>query len=195
MVVLNGFKHRGAYDFKTGEEIWRMSGGGDIPVPTPVIGEDLVYFNSAHGRSSPVLAINKEATGDITLKDDETSNKGVVWSYPRGGSYMHTILLYNGYLYNIRFNGQVQCLDAKTGEEMYKEKIGKADFFLSSPVAADGKVYITSVPGLVHIVEAGPEFEILGTAQLGDVCMTTPAITDNIMFFRTEKYLIAVSNK
>ena len=78
---------------------------------------------------------------------------------------------------------------------MYKEKIGKADFFLSSPVAADGKVYITSVPGLVHIVEAGPEFEILGTAQLGDVCMTTPAITDNIMFFRTEKYLIAVSNK
>ena len=195
MVVLNGFKHRGAYDFKTGEEIWRMSGGGDIPVPTPVIGEDLVYFNSAHGRSSPVLAIKKEATGDITLKDDETSNKGIAWSYPRGGSYMHTILLYNGYLYNVRFNGQVQCLDAKTGEEMYKEKIGKADFFLSSPVAADGKVYITSVPGVVHIVEAGPEFNILGTAQLGDVCMTTPAITDNIMFFRTEKYLIAVSNK
>ena len=195
LVVLNGFKHRGAYDFDTGEEIWRMSGGGDIPVPTPVIGEELVYFNSAHGRSSPVLAIKKDAKGDISLKEGETSNEGVVWSYPRGGSYMHTILLYKGYLYNVRFNGQIQCLDATTGEEMYKEKIGKSDFFLSSPVAADDKVYITSVPGVVNILEAGPKFNIIKTAQVGDVCMTTPAITDNIIYFRTEKYLIAVSKK
>lgn len=195
LVVLNGFKHRGAYDFKTGKEIWRMSGGGDIPVPTPVIGKDLVYFNSAHGRSSPVLAIKKDATGDISLEEGETSNDGVVWSYPRGGSYMHTLLLYKGFLYNVRFNGQIQCIDSKTGEEMYKEKIGKSDFFLSSPVAADGKVYITSVPGVVHVLEAGPKFNIIETAQLGDVCMTTPAITDNIIFFRTEKSLVAVSKK
>ena len=193
IVVLNGFKHRGAYDFKTGKEIWKMSGGGDIPVPTPVIGEDLIYFNSAHGRSSPVLAIKKEAIGDISLKEGETSNESVEWSYPRGGSYMHTMLLYRGYLYNVRFNGQIQCLDAKTGKEMYKEKIGKSDFFLSSPVAADSKVYITGVPGVVHILEAGPDFKIIETAQLGDVCMTTPAITDNIIFFRTEKSLVAIS--
>ncbi len=108
---------------------------------------------------------------------------------------MHTMLLYKGYLYNIRFNGQVQCLNAETGEEMYKEKIGKADFFLSSPVASDDKVYITSVAGVVYAVEAGPVFRIINESPLGDVCMTTPAITDNIIFFRTEKHLIAISNK
>ena len=104
-VVVNGFKHRGAYDFKTGEEIWRMSGGGDIPIPTPIIGEDLMYFNSAHGRSSPILAVKKNALGDLTLGEGETTNSGIDWSYARGGSYMQTMLLYNGYIYNLRLNG------------------------------------------------------------------------------------------
>ena len=42
-----------------------MSGGGDIQIPTPIIGKDLIYFNSAHGRSSPIMAIKTSATGDI----------------------------------------------------------------------------------------------------------------------------------
>jgi outer membrane protein assembly factor BamB len=195
IVVVNGFKHRGAYDFESGKEIWNMSGGGDIPIPTPIIGEDLVYFNSAHGRSSPVLAINKGAEGDITLKQGETSNNGVKWSHPRGGSYMQTMLLYKGFIYNLRFNGQIQCVNADTGEEMYKEKIGKAEFFLSSLVASDGKIYITSVPGIVYTIPAGPEFSIESSSPLGDVCMTTPSITENIIFFRTESQLIAIGTK
>lgn len=194
IVVVNGYKHRGAYDFLNGEEIWRMSGGGDIPVPTPIIGDELIYFNSAHGRSFPILAVKKDASGDITLGEEETSNEGVLWSHPRGGSYMHTMLLYKGFIYNVRFNGQVQCIDANTGEEMYKEKIGKADFFLGSPVAADDKVYIASVPGVVYAITAGPDFKIINEASLNDVFMTTPAITDNIIFFRTEKHLIAIGN-
>ncbi|MQY78048.1 MAG: PQQ-binding-like beta-propeller repeat protein, partial [Bacteroidetes bacterium] len=66
-VVVNGFRHRGAYDFKTGTEIWRMSGGGDIPIPTPVVSDDLVYFNSAHGRFSPILAVKTNAITDNIL--------------------------------------------------------------------------------------------------------------------------------
>ncbi len=53
-----------------------MSGGGDIQIPTPIIGKDLIYFNSAHGKISPIMAVKTNATGDITLKDDETSNPG-----------------------------------------------------------------------------------------------------------------------
>jgi len=67
IVALNGYKHRGGYDFKSGEEIWRMSGGGDIQIPTPIIGEDLIYFNSAHGKSSPILAIDKNAKAKSTI--------------------------------------------------------------------------------------------------------------------------------
>ena len=195
IVAVNGFKHRGGYDFLTGEEIWKMSGGGDIPIPTPVIGKDLVYFNSAHGRFSPVMAVKKSATGDLTLEEDETSKAGIEWYYPRGGAYIHSMLLYGDYIYNVRLNGQVQCYIAISGEEIYREKIGKAEFFLSSPVASDEKIYITSVPGIVYIVDAGPEFRITGEFPLGDVCMTTPAITEGMMVFRTEHSLLAVGKK
>jgi outer membrane protein assembly factor BamB len=60
IIAVNGYKHRGGYDFETGKEIWRMSGGGDVPIPTPIIGKDLIYFNSAHGTSSPILAVKAD---------------------------------------------------------------------------------------------------------------------------------------
>jgi len=195
IVAVNGYKHRGGYDFLTGEEVWKMSGGGDIPIPTPVVGEDLVYFNSAHGRFSPVIAVEKSAEGDITPEEGETSGEGIQWYHPRGGSYIQTLLLYGDYIYNLNLNGQVHCYHALTGEEIYREKIGKAEFFLGSPVASDGKIFITSVPGIVYVIEAGPEFSITGEFELGDVCMTTPAITDGIMIFRTENSLIALGRK
>ena len=195
IVAVNGYKHRGGYDFLTGEEVWKMSGGGDIPIPTPVVGEDLVYFNSAHGRFSPVIAVKKSASGDITLEEGESSNEGVQWYHPRGGSYIQSLLLYGDYIYNLNLNGQVHCYNALTGEEIYREKIGKAEFFLASPVASDGKIFISSVPGIVYVVQAGPEFRILGEFALGDVCMTTPAITDGMMIIRTENSLVALGRR
>lgn len=191
-VVLNGFKHRGAYDFITGEEIWKMSGGGDVPVPTPVIGEDLIYFNSAHGGLSPIYAVKKSAKGDITLKDGASSNESVQWSIERGASYMHSLLLYDGYLYNMRWNGQLSCFDPLTGEQIYREKIGKAESFIASPVAADGRIYIPSDEGIVYTVQAGKEFKIINETSLGEICMVVPAITDGMIIFRTMTQLIAV---
>jgi len=194
-VVVNGYKHRGAYDFLTGEEIWRMSGGGDIPVPTPQIGDGLIYFNSAHGKASPIYAVKTDAKGDITLKEGERLNEFVQWSIPRGGSYMHSMLLYEGYLYNVRWNGSVECYNPVTGERIYREKLGKGDSFIASPVASDGKIYIISDYGNVYTVKAGMEFEILAENQLGDICMTVPAITDDAIYFRTKSSLIAVSGE
>jgi len=193
-VVVNGYKHRGAYDFLTGEEIWRMSGGGDIPVPTPQIGDGLIYFNSAHGRFSPIYAIKTNAIGDITLNDDETSNEYVKWSVERGGSYMHSLLLYDNLLYNVGWNGFIECFNPVTGEKMYKEKLGARETFIASPVASDGNIYIISDHGIVYTLKAGPEFEIVEENNLGDICMTVPALTDNVIYFRTQHSLIAVSD-
>ena len=193
LVVVNGYKHRGAYDFITGDEIWLMSGGGDIPVPTPQIGDSLIYFNSAHGRYSPILAIKKSAEGDITLENKQATNEYVKWSKPRGGSYMHTLLLYNNLLYNVGWNGNVECLDPKTGERHYKKSLGETS--IASPVASDGKVYIVSDHGTVYTLKASPEFEILAENTLGEVCMAVPALSDNTMYFRTQSQLIAVSEE
>jgi outer membrane protein assembly factor BamB len=194
-IALNGYKHRGGYDFETGKEIWKMSGGGDIQIPTPIIGEGLIYFNSAHGKSSPVIAVRTDAAGDITLKDGETSNRYISWSLPRGGSYMHTMLLYRSRLYNVNWNGSVICLDPITGKEIFNEKLGKTKSFIASPVAADGKIYIVDEEGTVYVIEASDTFKLLAEIPLNDVCLTAPSITDGMIYFRTQKYLIAVGKK
>jgi outer membrane protein assembly factor BamB len=192
-VVLNGYKHRGAYDFKSGEEIWRMSGGGDIQVPTPIVHEGLMYFNSAHGRQSPIYAIDVGAKGDLTLEEGETANEYVRWSIPRGGAYMQTMLIYGDYLYNARWNGSVSCYDARTGEEIWKNKVGGGNSYISSPVASDGRIYIIDDQGMVYTLKAGPAYALLAENDLGEITMATPAITDGIIFFRTINHLIAVS--
>jgi outer membrane protein assembly factor BamB len=191
-VAVNGYKHRGGYDFETGKEVWRMTGGGDIQIPTPIVGNNLIYFNSAHGKSSPIIAVRTSATGDITLKGDETSNSGIQWSLPRGGSYMHTMLLYKGLLYNVNWNGVINCLDPLTGKEVYNAKLGTAGSFIASPVASDGRIYIVDEMGTVYIISDGSTFKLLAEIPMKDICMTAPAITDGMIYFRTQHYLYAV---
>jgi outer membrane protein assembly factor BamB len=194
-VALNGFKNRGGYDLETGKQIWKMSGGGDIQIPTPITGNDLIYFNSAHGRNSPIIAVRTNAVGDISLKESETSNDYIKWSLPRGGSYMHTLLLYKNHLYNVNWNGLIVCLDPLTGKEIYNAKLGKTKSFIASPVASDGKIYIVDEEGTVYIVEDGNEFKLLAEIPMNDICLTAPAITDGMIIFRTQKYLIGVGKK
>ena len=194
-VVLNGYKNRGGYDLATGDEVWKMAGGGDIQIPTPVVGNDMIYFNSAHGQSSPIIAVKTNAVGDITLKDKETSNEFVKWSLPRGGSYMHTMLLYRNHLYNFNWNGAVVCLDPLTGKEIYNAKLGKAKSFIASPVASDGKIYVVDEEGTVYILEDGDSFKLLKEIPLNDICLTAPAITEGMIIFRTQKYLMAAGKK
>lgn len=194
-IAVNGFKHRGGYDFKTGEEIWSMSGGGDIQIPTPVVGNGLIYFNSAHGKSSPIMAIRTDAKGDITLKEGESSNKYVKWSIPRGGSYMHTMLLYHNKLYNINWNGTINCLDPDSGKEIYTAKLGNSKSFIASPVASDGKIFIPDEEGTVYIISDADRLDILSVIPLNEVCMTAPAITDRMIYFRTQNTLFAAGKK
>jgi outer membrane protein assembly factor BamB len=194
-IILNGFKHIGGYDFKTGKELWKVSGGGDIPVPTPVVAHGMVFINSAHGRLSPIYAIKLESEGDISLRGEETSNESIVWSVRRGGSYMQTPLVYGDYLYNLQWNGSLSCYQAKTGELVYREQLGKMTAFSASGVAADDKLYFSSEEGDIFVLKAGPEFEVLATNSMKDECMATPAISEGNLYFRTHHYLVAVSEK
>lgn len=194
-IIVNGYKHIGGYDFKTGKESWKMRGGGDIPVPTPVIAHDLIFINSAHGKLSPIYVIKPNSEGEISLKDKETSNASIVWSVRRGGAYMQTPLIYGDYLYNLRGNGSLTCYKAKTGELIYREKLGKSAAFSASGVAADGKLYFPGEEGDIYVIKAGPEFELLSTNLMKDICMATPAISEGALYFRTHHYLMAVATR
>ena len=193
MVVANGFRHMAGYDFDDGKQVWNLSNGGDAPAPTPVFVNDLIYMNSAHGRFSPIFAVRPNATGDITLEPDSTKNGYIAWSIKRGGAYMQTPLIYRGYLYNMQINGLLTCFDALTGEEKYRESLREA--FTASGVAADGKLYFSSEEGNVYVIGAGPEYKLLAKNSLNDICMASPAISGNTIYFRTQHYLIAAGSE
>jgi outer membrane protein assembly factor BamB len=189
-VIANGYRQICGYDFETGKQIWRLSNGGDAPAPAPVIANDLIYLNSAHGPSSPIFAVRPDAKGDITLDENSTKNQYIVWSIKRGGAYMQTPLIYEGLLYNLQVNGLLTVFDALTGETKYKENL--KDAFSASAVAANGKVYFSSETGNVFVVKAGPVYSLLAKNSVKDVCMATPAISGNTLFFRTQHLVIAI---
>lgn len=194
-VVVNGFRHRGGYDLESGEEIWSQSGGGDVPVPTPVIWKDLIYFNSAHGRDRPLMAVKNSASGNIAYpKNDSVHHADIAWFNNRSGPYMSSVLVYNDLLYSIRWNGNLTCQDARTGEEYYRETVDPGSF-IASPVAADGKIFLVQEEGDVYVVKAGKEYELLGKSSIGGISLVTPGISANSIFFRTENELIAVSKE
>ena len=194
-VIVNGWKHIGAYDFETGQEIWKMRGLGDIPVPTPVVHDGLVYITNAHGKmGAPVYAIRETAQGDISLAEGTTANAHVAWSHPRDGGYMCTPLVYRGLVYIVKYNGVLNVYDAKTGEKKYQERFaGGTSAFTASPVAAGGHVYFANEDGQVFVVKAGPAFEIVATNDMGAAVLATPAISDGRLLIRTAAELVAIA--
>ncbi len=192
-IAVNGWHHIGGYDFATGEEVWKLEGGGDIPVPTPVFAHGLVFIHNAHGRLSPIYAIRADATGDISLAKDATSNDGIAWSVSKGGGYMVSGMVYGDHFYNCSGNGRLTCYDAKSGEEIYKERLGKTGTaFSASPVAANGHLYFPSEDGEIFVVKAGPAFALVGANAMGEICMATPAIADDVLLVRTQRRLVAI---
>ena len=192
-VICNGWKEIASYDVATGKRLWNMRGGGDIPVPTPVVAHDLIFITNAHGPQSPIYAIKTSATGDITLRDGEDSNEHIAWAYRRGGNYMQTPIVVGEHLFLCRDNGVVTCFEAKTGKRLAETKLGDGRTgFTASPVAAGDKLYFTSEEGSVYVVAANPKLEIVATNPLGDLSMATPAVSDRTLYFRTSSHVIAV---
>jgi len=194
-IIVNGYKHIGGYDLATGQELWKLAGGGDIPVPTPVAGHGLVFITNAHGMMAPIYALRLNAAGLVSVRKSDEPNPHVAWWLPRDGVYMQTPLVYGDHLYACKDNGVLSCYEAATGKRLYRQRLGGGSTaFTASPVAADGKVYFTSETGDVYVVKAGPEFELLATNPLGEICMATPAISEGTLFFRTRHHLVAVGH-
>lgn len=193
-IIVNGYRHIGGYDVSTGESLWKLAGGGDIPVPTPIVSHDLIFTMSAHGRKAPTYAIKTTARGDITPAEDQTKTQHLAWSSLRGANYMQTPIVYGDFLYGCRDNGVLTCREADTGKTRYRKRLAKGlTGFTASAVAADGKIYFTGEEGIVVVVKAGPIFGKMASNDLGDVCMATPAISEGSLFFRTQHHLIAIA--
>jgi outer membrane protein assembly factor BamB len=195
-IVVNGWHHSGGYDFASGKELWRLNGGGDIPVPTPIFANGLVYLTSAHGNLRPMRAIRPEATGDITASTPAGTNAAIAWVHPRQGNYMQTPLAVSNRLYGCTDSGVVSCFDGPSGKIYYSERLGgPAQGYTASPVSDGRHLYFPGETGKVLVVPVSEQFSTVATNDLGDICMATPAIADGTLFFRTRGKLIAIGGK
>jgi outer membrane protein assembly factor BamB len=143
----------------------------------------------------PIYAVRPGATGDISLKDKETKNEWIAWSKLKGGPYMPTPIVYGDHLYCCANSGLLTCYEAATGKQVYSERLGGAGGFTASPVAADGRLYFTGEESGVRVVKAGPKFELLAINPVGETCLATPAISDGMLFVRTEHHLVALGRQ
>jgi outer membrane protein assembly factor BamB len=192
-LVTNASNFLRGYDPKSGKELWRLGGSSKITAPTPVFTEELIVLASGRRPEQPIFVLRAGARGDLTLAEGKTSSDAVVWSRERRGSYMPTPLIYGGVLYVLANNGVFDAYELASGEDLYRARIPHlGSGFSASPVAADGKIYLSNEDGDMIVLRAGRRFEHVATNPMGELLMATPALSDGVLYVRSEKSLFAV---
>ena len=212
-IVCNGYKQMASYDFESGEQIWTLQGGGDVPVPTPLFANGLIYLTNGHGRS-PTYAISPDATGDLTpasekkepidkteTSEDQSDSQsleteaielpdGLVWWQPKDGSYMPTPIVVGELMYTCNDNGRLSVRNALSGETIYRKRVGEeSGTFSASAVATADHLFFSNEKGLVIVVKTGKEYELVAENSMEGVVMATPAIAGDRLLIRTSRHL------
>jgi outer membrane protein assembly factor BamB len=185
-----------SYDLD-GRLLWELSGMSSITIPTPFARHGLLFLSSGYVGDAlrPTYAIRPGATGDISLPKGETTSAFVAWSHPTIAPYNPTPLAYGDHLYTLLDRGFLLCHEATTGKEIYGRQRISADEtgFTSSPWAYNGKVFALSEDGNTYVIQAGPEFKVVGRNPIGEMTLATPAVANGSVFIRTASKLYRIT--
>jgi len=195
-LVTNASNYIRGYDPRTGKELWRLGRSSKITAPTPLFADDKFIIASGRAPERPIFVVRAGARGDLTLPEGKTASDAVVWSRTGRGSYMPTPLVYDGILYVLANNGLLDAYELRTGEEIYRQRLPLVGSgFSASPVAADGRLYLSNEDGEILVVAVGRKFEHLATNSMGELLMSTPALSEGVMYVRSSQSLFAVGRK
>ena len=196
-----------AYSLTDGAERWWIGGLPPSGKSTPVIGDGLLFFASpdiilepAAERQNPERAAQIYANNAARVAairpggSGEVSKTHLAWSETKGVPGVPSPLYYNGRLYTFLNGGIVYCRLAKTGALLYSGRLGALGYYYSSPVAADGKVFIASEEGVVTVLDAGDQLQVLARNTIDSAILATPAIVDGKIYVRTATHLYAFGN-
>jgi outer membrane protein assembly factor BamB len=164
-----------------------------MPIPSPFAYDGLLYING--GTNKPLAAIKPGAKGDLTTPDGANLNEFVAWLQPKAGTYLPTQVAYEGGVYVLAHNGILTRFDAKTGVQSYKARVGSGGEFTSSPWAYNGKIFCLNEEGRTFVIAAGDKYELLGSNDLNEMALATPALIGNRLILRTEKHLYSIRRK
>jgi len=184
-----------SYD-QSGQLLWFFSGKmTEVTIPTPIPDREMIYVSSGYVADNhrPVYAIRPGATGDITLAAGEQHNEFIAWYKPRVGSYNPSPILYRGFYYTLLDGGFVTAHDADTGEPAYgRQRIKTGATFTSSLWAYNGKIFALSEDGATYVIEAGPNYRLIGKNSLDEMALASPAIAGHTLLIRTASSLYAI---
>ena len=171
------------YDPNDGRAIWSCRIPGFSNVPRPVYADGVVYVCT--GYMTPQLwAIRTGGSGDVT-------ESHVLWKFTQGVSQKPSVLLVGGEIYMIADTGIARCIDAKTGRQLWQERLeGK---YTASPVYADGRIYLCSEEGLTTVITPSREgMKVVGESELPGRILASPAVAGKALFLRTDKALYRI---
>ena len=196
-LITNASNYIRGYDPDTGAERWRLGGSSKITAPTPVFTRDaIVVVQRPRARAADLRDPPRRARRHHACRRAVVQLQQVLWSKTGRGSYMPTPLIYQGLVYVLANQGLLDAYDLRVGEEIYRQRIPhEGSGFSASPVAADGRLYLSSEDGDIFVVRAGRTFEILGRQRMGEPLMATPALAPGAMYVRGEKRLFAIGKK
>ena len=195
-IVTTGRRKIRSYDLD-GNQLWELGGMTVNVVPTPFAGHGLLYLSSGYpgGFPRPVYAIRPGASGDISLAEGETGSAHIAWYQPLLGTYSTSALVYGDHYYTLLDRGFLLAHDARTGEEIYgRRRIAPGHGFTASPWAYNGRIFALSEDGITYVMQAGPEFGIVGTNDLDEMALATPAIARGSLILRTQSRLYRITN-
>jgi len=181
-LIVNASEGVEAYDPATGKSLWRFEQPNRFPIPVPVYNDGVVYMSRGY-RSGPFMAFRTGERGDMAKTD-------MLWHIETGAPYVSSLVLYEGLLYMANDVGVVTCIDAKTGERVWQERLGGV--YTASPVAADGKIYVFSETGETLVLRAGRKAEVMARNHLDAQFVASPAISQGQLFVRAGRRVIAI---
>lgn len=184
-ILVPGKNRLTGFDASTHDELWSYGEGegpynGEIIV-SPVYGDGIIFTQL--WRQSPIHAIRLMPNG---------KRPEVVWINEKPGPVEPSLLYYRGLLYVLMDNGVLRCLDGTTGKELYRERFGGD--CNSSPIASDGRIYLSNNDGRTFVIAAGRKFKLLATNELGERITASPAVVSKTIIYRTDSHLYCISS-
>jgi outer membrane protein assembly factor BamB len=183
-ILVLGKNRLTAFDARTYDELWQYGEGegpynGEIIV-SPVYGDGMVF--SQLWRRSRIHAIRLTAG-----REPEP-----LWISDKPGPRESSLLYYRGLLYALNENGVLVCLDGKTGEQQYEQRLGAS--CNSSPVAGNGHIYLSDNEGSTFVVRAGQTYGLIAKNDLGERITASPAISGNRLIYRTDSHVYCIGH-
>ncbi len=190
-IIVCGTNRVYGYDLKSGDVLWQCAGMSSNVVATPVYGNDMLYVGSSYEKQI-LMAINLQgAQGDLT------NTKHMVWTRIRGTPYVPSMLLYDDALYFLKHYQNIMTrVDGPTGKDQPGAiRLGELRNIYSSPVAANGHVYVTDLEGTTMVLSHSTTPKLVAVNRLNESISASAAIDGDEIFLRGDNHLFCIGSE